>query len=369
MYARKGTGQVVWENRAQVMASSLVKPVIASTPVRVILLAVAMLFPLACHKNAKVTSVGPVSAPSPTHPDVVLSPTHLPFKFVAYGDIRFSAVDALRERNVSNAFARDAIVDAIAHTKPALVAISGDLVWRGANASDWGHYDQETKPFYDAHLPLLPAIGNHEYLTTQLVGNGRTQGLRNFYLRFPDIPNRPSAPWYSAQYANAYFLLLDSEDDDAPGGEQMKWVQSQLDALPASIEYVFVIIHRPPRTSATDGTHRPRSQEIALGKMLEARQMKSSRPHFVVISGHVHNYERFEKSGVTYIVSGGGGAHPHALVRAADDLYRPANPHEVEFHYCVFTVDTAKLTFEMYRLSDQRPAKFEVRDRFEVPEK
>jgi hypothetical protein len=206
-------------------------------------------------------------------------------------------------------------------------------------------------------------------LTSQLIGNGRTEGLRNYYLRFPELPNRPATPWYSAQYANSYFLLLDSEDDDRPGGEQMTWVQSQLDSLPATIEYVFVIIHRPPHTSATDGIHHPRVQEIELGKMLEARQQKSIRPKFVVISGHVHNYERFENNGVTYIVSGGGGAHPHPLVRGADDLYRPSNPREIEFHYCLFTVDHGKLKFEMHRLSDERPAKFEVRDKFEFSEK
>lgn len=327
------------------------------------------MLPCGCRKKVQVVQIAPTAPPPATKPDLVLTPGKLPFKFVAYGDIRFSAVDALREREVSSSFARRAIVDAIAKEKPAFVTITGDLVWRGTSASDWAHYDQETKPLYDARIPLLPTLGNHEYMNVRLAETGRVAGLQNFYLRFPDIPQRPATPWYSAEYANCYFLMVDSIDDDAPGSEQMKWVQSQLDSLPATIEYVFFVLHRPAYTSATDGRHLPRPQEIALAKMLEERQQKSGSPRFVVISGHVHNYERYEKRGVVYIVSGGGGAHPHALNRRADDLYKPRDPREVEFHYCVLSVDKGTLKVQMYRLSDGRPAKFEERDSFEVAAK
>ncbi len=348
---------------------SLVKISALLRTVAAVLLSVGCMLPVGCHKKVQVAQVGPVAPPPATKPDLILTPGKLPFKFVAYGDIRFSAVDAVREREVSNSFARDAIVDAIVKSKPAFVLISGDLVWRGANASDWQHWDQETKPLYDAKIPLLPAIGNHEYLTSEFIGNGRTAGLEHFYQRFPDIPHRPQTPWYSAQYANCYFLLLDSEDDDRSASDQMKWVKTQLDALPPTIEYVFVVLHRPPHTSATDGGHRERLPEIELGKMLEARQQKSPRPRFIVIAGHVHNYERYEKNGVTYIVSGGGGARPHPVNRTADDLYKPKDPREVEYHYCLFNVDNGKVKMEMYRLSDEKPAKFEVRDSFEISDK
>jgi hypothetical protein len=351
------------------MISSPSKIKARSTAGIVAFLALVVIFQFACHKTVPVARVQQASPPPASRPDMVLAPGQLPFKFVAYGDIRFTAAGPLRQREVSNSFARDAIVDAIVQAKPAFVLISGDLVWRGADAADWKHYDKETTPLYDAHIPLLPTIGNHEYLSSRLVGNGRTQGLRNLYQRFPDIPHRLEAPWYSAQYANCYFLLLDSEDDDAPDSQQMKWVRSQLDALPDTIEFLFVVLHRPPHTSATDGIHRQRLQEIELSKMLEARQQKAARPRIIVIAGHVHNYERYEKNGVAYIVSGGGGAHPHPLTRGADDLYRPVNARETEYHYCLFSVDRGKLRFEMYRLSDARPAKFEVRDGFEFPEK
>ena len=69
---------------------------------------------------------------------------------------------------------------------------------------------------------------------------------------------------------------------------------------------------------------------------------------------------------VTTLEGLGSADHPHPLQRAADDLYHPRDPTEVEYHYCLLNVDNGKLKFEMYRLSDGTPARFEVRDSFEV---
>jgi hypothetical protein len=46
-----------------------------------------------------------------------------------------------------------------------------------------------------------------------------------------------------------------------------------------------------------------------------------SRARFVVSAGHIHNYERLERDGVVYLVSGGGGAAPYEIDRAAARRY------------------------------------------------
>jgi hypothetical protein len=38
-----------------------------------------------------------------------------------------------------------------------------------------------------------------------------------------------------------------------------------------------------------------------------------------MFSGHVHNYEHQEHNGVTYFVTGGGGARPYPIERTPDD--------------------------------------------------
>ena len=333
-----------------------------------LLLALTALGPLpACQRRVRVAQVSEAPAPPLHKPDIVVAPAQLPFKFVAYGDIRFTEPGMIRDREVSSPAARDALVQAIADKKPAFVVITGDLVWRGPDASDWSYWERETQPWQSARLPLFPVVGNHEYLASDFVGSGRAAGLKNFFAHFPQLPDRPATPWYSVEYSNCYFLMLDSNDDDSPSSPQMDWVRAQLDSLPAAIEYVFVLLHRPPYTSATDGEHRPRPQERALARMLEERQQRSPRPQFVVISGHVHNYERFQHGGVMYIVSGGGGATPHPLRRREDDLYQPKPGEGINYHYCLVSVKAGDVKIEMYRLTDGQPAKFEARDSFELP--
>lgn len=328
---------------------------------------VALFFPAtSCHRTVHVAQVKETPA-APAHaPDIVVAPATLPFKFVAYGDIRFTEPGAVRDREVSDPYARQAIVRAIAEKKPAFVMINGDLVWRGGSSADWERWQLETKPLQDAKLPIFPVVGNHEYMSADVMQHARSEGLRNFFAAFPDIPNRPQAPWYSVQYSNCYFLMLDSEDDDSPQSAQMEWVRQQLDSLPATTDFLFIIMHRPPYTAATDGIHRPRASELALAKLLEDRQTAQARPQIIVVAGHVHNYERYVKHSVIYLVSGGGGAHPHPLTRREDDLYHPQQPNELEYHYGLFSVEAGKIKYEMYRLSDEKPEKFEVRDSFEV---
>jgi hypothetical protein len=323
-----------------------------------------LLFISGCHHPAQVASP-PAPAPPTNAPDVVLGPGPASFKFVAYGDTRFTDPDLLGEK-ASSHFVRVAIVDAIAKTKPAFVVITGDIPWRGAVSEDWQAFDSETKPIADAHIPILPTLGNHEYYN-RLFRRSRESGLDNYYARFPQIPHRPGAPWYAARYANCYFLFLDSDDDDSAGSPQLQWLQKQLQSIPVDIDFVFPIIHRPPYTAATDGLHRPRAAELAIAHILEDRQKLAPRPQIVMFAGHVHNYERYVHGGVDYIVTGGGGASPHPLKRSPDDLYKPIALDGPEYHYCVVSIDHQELKLEMFRLSEtDHKAKFDVRDSFEV---
>jgi len=134
-------------------------------------------------------------------------------------------------------------------------------------------------------------------------------------------------------------------------GPQGDWLASKLDHLPAGVDFVFLVMHYPPYTSSSDakcsaGGHSARSTEQALAKMLEARQQRAV-VRFVVFAGHVHNYERHEHGGVTYFVTGGGGAHAYPVERAPGDLY-PDN--RINYHYLLAEVDRGKLKITMNRL-------------------
>ena len=99
--------------------------------------------------------------------------------------------------------------------------------------------------------------------------------------------------------------------------------------------------------------------------MLEQLQPKL-RARLIVISGHVHNYERFERGSVTYLVSGGGGATPYLFDRSAADKYQGGNG--VTYHYLRFDIDGNTLKAKMVRLdlTDRLQPKFEEKDSFEL---
>lgn len=261
-----------------------------------------------------------------------------PFQFVAYGDTRFHDPNDTKPANPA---VRVTLVKAIAETHPAFVCLTGDIVYNGNDADDWKVWDNETDVWRAQKTPIYPALGNHD------LHGDQTVALGNYFRRFPDLKN---SRYYSARVANALILALDSSLPEV-GGPQGKWLAAKLDQVPADVDFVFILDHHPPYTSSSDsspsGGHSARESERALAKMLEDGQ---ARAHYriVVFSGHVHNYERHEHGGVTYFVSGGGGARPYSIERAPGDLFKG---NEVNYHYLLITVDHQKLTVTMNRLS------------------
>lgn len=268
----------------------------------------------------------------------VVQPAHgKKVEIVAYGDVRFADPSRTRE---SNPDVRRAIVQKIAEEKPDFVIFTGDLVLAGAQEHDWQVYRQETQPWRDAHIRLFSVPGNHDQ-----VGDPQ---LRHYFAEFPELK---FDRWYTIRAANVLTLMLDSEAD-GKGGPEWGWIEQTLDSVPQDIDFVLISLHHPPLTKSHDemfgGGHSVRPQEAALGAMIEqhAARMKQK---IIVIAGHVHNYERYSRNGVTYIVSGGGGATPYRIERAPGDvLYGEPFPN---YHICNITVDGPKLKLDMQKVS------------------
>ena len=262
---------------------------------------------------------------------------HAPFRFVVYGDMRFSNPQRI---NVSNAAARQALVQAIADAAPAFVSVSGDLVAKGDSTEDWKVWDEEVSAWRSRSILTFPALGNHD-----LRGN-KTKALANYFGHFPELEN---SRYYSVRAANVLILVLDSSLEEVSGA-QGQWLHDQLDHLAAEIAFVVFVLHHPPHTlssaNITGSGHGVRIQEAKLAQWLETRQQRT-RARFVVFAGHVHNYERHERGGVVYFVTGGGGARPYAVARDAGD---PLFDEKVNYHYLLVAVEGSKMIITMNRL-------------------
>jgi Icc-related predicted phosphoesterase len=313
-------------------------------PLRALLL---LLFALA------IAHAAPAQTPASSwKPDIVLSQPEA-FTFVGYGDMRFTdPADAAH----SSAAVRRAEIARIVLEKPAFVAISGDLVLSGDNAQDWKVFDAETAPLKQAGIEMLPALGNHD------VHGAEAQALANYFQRFPRLQDRR---WYSVRAGNLLMFMLDSTSENGPGSRQWQWLEAGLDSLPPDVDFVMLVLHHPPLTHSHDNTlgggHSARVPEQELASLLERRQQKL-RARIIVMAGHVHNYERYEHGGVTYLVSGGGGATPYMVQRSGDDFYRDPGP---TYHICTFSVQHDELRFQMLKLTfDGAQAQWTVKDSF-----
>jgi len=160
-------------------------------------------------------------------------------------------------------------------------------------------------------------------------------------------------------------FVLDSNSKDGPGSQQWQWLEQGLEALPPNVDFVLVAAHHPPLTHSHDkmfgGGHSVRSEEAELASLLEKHQ-QTMKARIIVFAGHVHNYERYERNGVIYLVSGGGGATPYMVRRSAGDFYR--DPGRT-YHICNFTVDRGELRFQMLKLTvNAAEEEWEERDSF-----
>jgi len=281
-----------------------------------------------------------------------------PVTVIAYGDTRFTDPTNV---TATNPRARAALITKIADERPDAILVSGDLPWHGGVTDDYAQFRTETKIWRDQSLRLLPALGNHEFSQCEAAAC-----LENWWKTFPELRGRR---WYAASVEESVRVIaLDTMSPLTAGSEQRVWLEKELASLPRAVDFVVLTLHHPPVADIQTRVHvdhNPRPNELALAELL-AQAARASRPRFVVVAGHIHNYERFLQDNIVYLVSGGGGAVPYEVDRTKPDLYKGIDfPN---YHYVKLTVDAGKLRGEMFRLdeADAPSPHFTKKDGFEL---
>jgi hypothetical protein len=287
-----------------------------------------------------------------------------PLVLVAYGDTRFTDAS---ETNASNPAARQALVAKIAAERPAALFINGDLPWHGV-AADYAVYREETARWREQHLRIYPALGNHEFAACS-----EPVCLERWWGEFPELRGRR---WYSVALGSEVLAVaLDSDAPLSAGRDQRVWLEAELAAPSPKLKLVVIFLHHPPVADEQTGAmanHNPRSNEAALGDYL-ASIAPHSRARMMVIAGHIHNYERFLRDGIHYLVSGGGGAAPYEVTRTPADLYQ--DTEFPNYHYLRFELRAGTVSGEMIRYGQRGDAgqggdagadQWQIKDRFEI---
>lgn len=255
------------------------------------------------------------------------SDVEYPFTFLVYGDSREPAT-----------YEKDAIIVRIIKENPSFVLHTGDIV-RYGDEHHWRIFDLIEGNIISSGIPIYPVLGNHEYhLRQEEYPEDPQPQLQYYFDRFEFLHNNR---WYSFTYGNCRFLLLDTNTDYSPGSYQYDWLMNELGKEDSG--FLFVAFHHPPYTKGKP----VRESEKEIAALFESCDDRGMIKPDIVFSGHVHNYERYIHEGINYIVSGGGGAEPHTIDRAPNDLFTEEGD---TFHYCRITVSETELAFEMIRL-------------------
>ncbi len=247
-------------------------------------------------------------------------PDQEPFSMAVYGDSR---TQTARHHSIAAAILKDLTP----RQNPAIVLHTGDIVAYGPTYDQWG------EQFFDPAADLLrttavyPVLGNHE-------------ANSDWYYSFFSVPmessNSSSEAWYSFDYGCAHIVALDTCQDFSPTSPQYRWlVKDLVSAAAQSATWRFVFFHHPPFSSGYHG-----------GDIVVVRYLVPVFEAFgihIVFSGHEHLYERCLKNGITYVVTGGGGA---PLYPVTQEPWSGQVHVESTYHYCLLRVSPSGVAFE-----------------------
>ncbi|KAA6464710.1 hypothetical protein DYQ86_01735 [Acidobacteria bacterium AB60] len=306
---------------------------------------------------ASSTPPPPAQGVADSHPTLVFpkfapgQPLHL----VAYGDTRFTDPSIT---GVTNPRVRQWLAQQIGEQHPQAILLTGDTPFHGGNAADWSVFQHETESWRTSGALQLPTTGNHESL-------GGPIWIENYFQNFPEIERHR---YYSALLGSLEVISLDCTQPSGASSGQGRWFAAQLDHLPAQVEFLMILYHVPWMADRQSEVFvgLPTKEALALREILEAR-LPRIHARVIVFNGHIHNYERFERRGVEYVVTGGGGAIPYpVLIRGGGDLYRDTG-YPV-YHYLVVDIANHKLHAVMWKVKDPEASSLEaeVKDEFAV---
>jgi hypothetical protein len=167
---------------------------------------------------------------------------------------------------------------------------------------------EDTVPLRAAGVPVLAAPGSHDEY--HLDDQAQFASLFSPPGR-PELP--PDAFWYAVDREGWRFLFLDTgtdmfgDRDPMPaGGPQLAWLEDRLAEADRTGTRAVVVLHLPPFSSGKEERGVPWVKKLVVEGILDRHRVA------LVLSGHVHAYERILHPGldgipVNYVVSGGAG--------------------------------------------------------------
>lgn len=198
------------------------------------------------------------------------------------------------------------VVNKIMLYKPVAVFHTGDLVFNGFKKSAWKKFEEIESPIIQ-NSRLYPAYGNHELHSKTMA--------KDF-----SLPN--NGKWYSVDFMNIHFLVIDNFSNYTVGSEQYQWLENDLKNCSKN-KFRVVIMHLPVYSS---GPHSTQVKKLRKNLVPLFEKYKVS----IVFSAHNHCYEKAYSNGIYYITTAGGGA---PFYKKSKDI--PESQYFINtYHFC-----------------------------------
>lgn len=209
-------------------------------------------------------------------------------------------------------------------THPAFFYHLGDVVYYYGEASQYLSQFYEPAIHYPAPIFAIP--GNHDGDVFDETVPSLAAFVANFCASTPhhtkeagdalrDAMTQPNVYWtLETPFATFIGLYSNVPEGGKLDDQQIAWFESELAQAPTD-KALIIAAHHPIYSADThhSGSH-------YMSKILDEASTKTGRKPDIVLTGHVHNYQRFTRqldgASIPYIVAGGGGYwHLHEVIR------------------------------------------------------
>lgn len=225
----------------------------------------------------------------------------------------------------NNSVAQYEVASEIVDWQPDLFLHTGDIAYESGTKTEFVNNVFDVYSTLFARVPFYPSMGNHDYTTEN---GGPYKDL------FETPTSSGSEDYYTFSYDTARFVVLNTNIAYDSTSEQYQWLEETLGA--ATEPWVIVYFHHPVYSSGSHGSTAGLAD--ALVPLFEEYGVD------LVMNGHDHHYERFEKeAGVTYIVTGGGGRELYEL---GDTLLDNSAYAESVFHFVGLNIFDHKIKIQ-----------------------
>jgi len=244
------------------------------------------------------------------------------FKFGIFGDMR------------SGVRKHAQIVSLLSAHNPHFSVYLGDLCYR----SDYSYWKDEffieNELKFISKVPFSNAVGNHE---------GWKQNTEAFLEGVPKVSNHQA--FYDYYYGDIHFIVLSTEHRFGKGSEQYEFLKNTLENSKG--KFKIISMHIP---AYGGGGHGENKKLIELTKDLFVPNKVD-----LVLTGHIHNYQRSLVDGIYHLIVAGGGA----------PLYTPEGKdysivQYKKYNYGIGEYSSGKLTITIYDDTNNILDKFEI---------